>query len=80
MDAASGRDDPLAVLFLKRLRHLLELDRADQAAGIGERERLLVHKAIFSTWLDCQDLGVSAEADWVLRGRGRLAGPAAAAA
>jgi hypothetical protein len=80
MDAASGRQDPLAVLFLDRLRHLVEVDRTCDVAGLDERDRLLVHKAIFSTWLDCKELGVGAEAARMMRRRGRFAGPTAAAA
>jgi hypothetical protein len=77
MDVASGTEDPLAVLYLDRLRHLVELDRTLDSADVDPRERQFVHKAIFSTWLDCKDIGLGAEAAELMGSPGRFAGPTA---
>ena len=59
--------DPFIAVFLARLRHLLELERS-LGSGDGDRPvRLLVYKATFSTWLDCQALGLAAEAARLLQ-------------
>ena len=60
-------DDPFVAIFLARLGRLLELERS-LAGDDGDRPlRLLVHKATFSTWLDCQALGLAAEATRLLQ-------------
>ena len=59
-------DDPFVAIFLARLGRLLELERS--LADDDDRPlRLLVHKATFSTWLDCQALGLAAEATRLLQ-------------
>jgi hypothetical protein len=54
-------DDPLARFFLGRLTSLA----AQQSAANGQ-ERVALARAVFSTYLDCRDLGLEDEAEVVL--------------
>src|SRR5690242_6826545 len=46
--------------FLERLEHLLGAQRENRAAG--EAQSSLLSKAVYSTYLDCQEQGVGDEA------------------
>ncbi len=72
MERAQPPHDPLAVMLLARLRHLLAIEAAACGNPLDDASRLLVSKAIFSTWLDCQELGAGREATQLL---GRHAPP-----
>ena len=76
MDAADPPQYELSSLFIGRLRHLLELERS-AGEGVDEVSRLLVHKAIFSTWLDCLELGARDEASQLMHLIRRPSGRAA---
>jgi hypothetical protein len=54
-------DDSLAGFFLGRLSSLA----TRQAAASGQ-ERVALAQAVFSTYLDCRDLGLEDEAELVL--------------
>ena len=54
-------DDPLARFFLGRLSTL-----ATQQAVARGQERVALARAVFSTYLDCRDLGLEDEAEMVL--------------
>jgi hypothetical protein len=54
-------DDPLARFFLGRLSTLA----AQQATASGQ-ERVALARAVFSTYLDCRDLGLEDDAEVVL--------------
>ena len=54
--------DPLARFFLGRLSSLA----ARQAGARGVQERTGLAQAVFSTYLDCLDLGLEHEAEAVL--------------
>jgi hypothetical protein len=55
--------EQFGVLFVGRLRRLLETERSVSAADADIQSIRLVHKAIFSTWLDCIAAGAEAEAE-----------------
>ncbi len=54
-------DDPLARFFLGRLSSL-----ATRQATANGQERVALAQAVFSTYLDCRDLGLEDEAELVL--------------
>jgi hypothetical protein len=54
-------DEPLARFFLGRLSTL-----ATQQAVASGQERVALARAVFSTYLDCRDLGLEDEAELVL--------------
>jgi len=54
--------DPLAGFFLERLSSLA----TRQAAAVSGQERVALAHAVFSTYLDCRDLGLEDEAELVL--------------
>ena len=54
-------DDSLAGFFLGRLSTL-----ATQQATARGQERVALARAVFSTYLDCRDLGLEDEAELVL--------------
>ncbi len=55
-------DDSLAGFFLGRLSSLA----TRQAAAANGQERVALAQAVFSTYLDCRDLGLEDEAELVL--------------
>ena len=74
MGTAQTSSDPLVGYFVERLCHLLEREQAVSQGGDDELARLLVHKAIFSTWLDCKELGAAEEADRLMQSAHRPTG------
>ena len=55
-------DEPLARFFLGRLSSLA----TQQAGAASAQERVALARAVFSTYLDCRDLGLEDEAELVL--------------
>ena len=58
---SEGSYSPLQMHYLKRLSRLLNL-RAEQSGQLNEDGVLLIDRAIYSTYCDAVDLGVTAEA------------------
>ena len=56
---------PLQLHFLRRLSRLLHL-RAEQSGQLNEEGLRLIDRAIYSTYCDSVDLGVTAEAQNLL--------------
>lgn len=52
-------------LFLVRLRNLVE--KRQQAGKVPEEQLHLIDKAIYSTFCDCLELGLSAQARSILK-------------
>jgi hypothetical protein len=61
-DLASDTDTDLDAFFLGRLATLV----ARQAAAASPSERLALAQAAFASLLDCQDLGLGAQAHAIL--------------
>lgn len=57
---------PLQLHYLRRLNRLLRL-RADQRGLLNEEGARLIDRAIYSTYTDAVDLGVTAEAKKLLQ-------------
>lgn len=57
---------PLQTHFLKRLRRLLRL-RREQAGKLNEGGLHLIDRAIYTTYCDAADCGVTAEAQRLLQ-------------
>lgn len=57
---------PLQMHFLRRLRRLLRL-RKDQAGKLNEGGLRLIDRAIYTTYCDAVDCGVTAEAQQLLQ-------------
>lgn len=55
------------VLFLERLRTLLERRRGTATEKLNEHELRAVDRAIYSTYCDCLQLGVGTEARQLLQ-------------
>ncbi len=53
---------PTQMLFLRRLEHLLLSRKRSDGLTQGPRRRKLVSMAIYSTLLDCRELGLEDEA------------------
>jgi hypothetical protein len=66
---------PLQLYFLKRLSRLLRL-RGEQSGQLNEPGLLLIDRAIYSTYCDAVDLGVTEDAQTLLH---HSATPSAAA-
>jgi hypothetical protein len=62
----SGTLSPLQMHYLRRLNRLLRL-RADQRGLLNEEGARLIDRAIYSTYCDAADLGVTAEAQKLLQ-------------
>jgi len=62
---SEGSYSPLQMHYLKRLSRLLNL-RAEQSGQLNEDGVLLIDRAIYSTYCDAVDLGVTAEAQNLL--------------
>jgi hypothetical protein len=60
-----GSFSPLQMHYLRRLNRLLRL-RADQRGLLNEEGARLIDRAIYSTYCDAADLGVTAEAQKLL--------------
>jgi hypothetical protein len=60
-----GSFSPLQAYFLKRLNRLLRL-RTEQSGQLNEDGLRLIDRAIYSTYCDTVDLGVTAEAQDLL--------------
>jgi hypothetical protein len=69
---SEGSYSPLQLHFLRRLTRLLAL-RADQSTDLNEDGLRLLDRAIYSTYCDAVDLGVTDEAQRLLH---RFAVPA----
>ena len=52
---------PVQTYFLGRLEHILQL-RFEQSGNLNEGGAQLLDRAIYSTYCDCLDMGVSAKA------------------
>jgi hypothetical protein len=63
---------PLQLYFLRRLNHLLRL-RQKSTGSVNDAGLRLIDRAIYSTYCDAVDLGVTAEAQKLLH---RFAVPA----
>lgn len=68
---SQGRDEevafsPLQSHFLKRLRRVLRL-RKEQAGKLNESGLRLIDRAIYTTYCDAADCGVTVEAQRLLR-------------
>jgi hypothetical protein len=72
-----AHQEDFGLLFVGRLRRLLDLQRATTASDVDIQSVRLVHKAIFSTWLDCIDAGADAEAAALMNEIRRPSGRAA---
>lgn len=64
-DRNDGTFSPLQSHFLKRLRRLLRL-RRQQAGRLNEGGLRLIDRAIYTTYCDAADCGVTAEAQQLL--------------
>ena len=62
---SDGTFSPLQLHYLRRLNRLLRL-RADQRGLLNEDGARLIDRAIYSTYCDAADLGVTAEAQQLL--------------
>jgi hypothetical protein len=62
---SQGSFSPLQTYFLRRLNRLLGL-RAEQSGQLNEDGLRLIDRAIYSTYCDAVDLGVTAEAQDLL--------------
>lgn len=62
---SEGSYSPLQLHFLKRLSRLLNL-RAKQSGQLNEDGIHLIDRAIYSTYCDAVDLGVTADAQRLL--------------
>jgi hypothetical protein len=62
--------DPIQTLFLARLDRMLQLWGEPR---LRRWQRILLDKAIYSTYLDCAALGLTSEAQRLLRKKGRRA-------
>lgn len=60
-----GSFSPLQLYFLRRLNRLLHL-RTEQSGQLNEDGLLLIDRAIYSTYCDAVDLGVTEEAQDLL--------------
>ncbi len=58
MDDSNG---DYTALFVGRLRRLLEIEQTLSTADDDPSALRFVHKAIFSTWMDCIEAGADAE-------------------
>jgi hypothetical protein len=72
---SEGSYSPLQLHFLRRLNRLLRL-RGDQTGELNEDGMRLIDRAIYSTYCDAVDLGVTDEAQRLLH---RLAVPSGTA-
>lgn len=63
---SDGALSPLQLHYLRRLNRLLRL-RADQRGLLNEEGTRLIDRAIYSTYTDAVDLGVTAEAKKLLQ-------------
>ncbi|HVP04937.1 MAG TPA: hypothetical protein VMT90_04585 [Dehalococcoidia bacterium] len=63
---SDGSFSPLQLHYLKRLNRLLRL-RADQRGLLNEDGARLIDRAIYSTYCDAADLGVTVEAQKLLQ-------------
>jgi hypothetical protein len=63
---SDGSFSPLQLHYLRRLNRLLRL-RADQRGLLNEEGAHLIDRAIYSTYCDAADLGVTAEAQKLLQ-------------
>jgi hypothetical protein len=62
---SEGSYSPLQMHFLKRLSRMLNL-RAEQSGQLNDDGIHLIDRAIYSTYCDAVDLGVTAEAQNLL--------------
>ncbi len=62
---SEGSYSPLQLHFLRRLNRLLRL-RSEQTSQLNEDGVRLIDRAIYSTYCDAADLGVTAEAQKLL--------------
>ena len=63
---AEGRYSALQLHFLRRLQRFLRV-RSEQGSQLNAEGVRLLDRAIYSTYCDCVDLGISAEAQQLLR-------------
>lgn len=63
---SDGSFSPLQTHYLRRLNRLLRL-RADQRDLLNDEGARLIDRAIYSTYCDATDLGVTAEAQKLLQ-------------
>lgn len=63
---SDGSLSPLQLHYLQRLNRLLRL-RADQRGLLNDEGARLIDRAIYSTYCDAADLGVTAEAQKLLQ-------------
>ena len=54
-------------LFLLRLRHLLDRRHGASAAALTPEQRLMLDRAIYSTFCDCLELNLSSQARSLLK-------------
>jgi len=57
----------MQALFLPRLRHLLDKRYGSAAVAFSADQRLLLDRAIYSTFCDCLELNLSAQARSLLK-------------
>jgi len=74
-ESEGGAFSALQLHFLRRLNRLLYL-RVEQAEQVNEPGLHLIDRAIYSTYCDAVDLGVTAEAQKLLHRTARSAGRA----
>ena len=63
---SDGSFSPLQLHYLQRLNRLIRL-RADQRGLLNDEGAHLIDRAIYSTYCDAADLGVTAEAQKLLQ-------------